>query len=143
MAGTADAVILIRAMHNLARFESQGGYLSQMLADIHAVLKDGGIVGIVQHRAPDAAADDWANGARGYLKQSFVTQKMTEAGFELVATSDINLNPKDNPGAEDVVWRLPPSLVTSRENEELKKQYQEIGESSRMTLLFKKVAKTN
>lgn len=58
------------------------------------------------------------------------------AGFELVATSEINANPNDQPTEEEVVWRLPPSLATSRDNEELRAQMLAIGESDRMTLLF-------
>ncbi|TQV77281.1 class I SAM-dependent methyltransferase [Aliikangiella marina] len=134
----ADAVLFIRALHNLARFESKGGYLTQALADTKNVLKKGGIVGIVQHMAPSDASDEWADGSRGYLKKDFVISKMEAAGFELVASSDINENPKDKPTGDDIVWRLPPSLVTSREDETLKKKYQEIGESNRMTLLFRK-----
>jgi hypothetical protein len=42
------------------------------------------------------------------------------------------------PGSEDIVWRLPPTLGTSKDNPELKAQMEAIGESNRMTLLFKK-----
>ena len=55
-----------------------------------------------------------------------------------VGQSDINLNEKDQPGAEDFVWRLPPTLATSGEDEELKAAMLEIGESNRMTLKFRK-----
>jgi predicted methyltransferase len=44
----------------------------------------------------------------------------------------------DRPGADDVVWRLPPSLATSREDPALKARMLEIGESNRMTLRFRK-----
>ena len=60
------------------------------------------------------------------------------AGFELVDESDINANPKDQPGEEDIVWRLPPSLNTSKDDPELMAKYQAIGESNRMTLRFRK-----
>jgi len=138
MKGSADAVLFIRALHNLARFEPQGGYLTAALKDAHQVLKPGGIVGVVQHKAPESASDEWANGSKGYLKQSFLVKRMAEAGFEFVGESDINFNEKDNPTEADIVWRLPPTLATSRDNEELKEKYMEIGESNRMTLLFKK-----
>lgn len=137
-AGTADAVLLVRALHNLARFEADSGFLTMALADAHRVLKPGGVVGIVQHEARPDMPDDWASGARGYLKRQFIIDQMTAAGFEFVAASDINENPRDLPGADDVVWRLPPSLSTSRENPALRAQMQEIGESNRMTLLFRK-----
>ncbi len=137
-AGTADAVIFVRALHNLARFDSDGGYLTAALADAHQALKPGGIVGVVQHQASEAMPDDWANGSKGYLKKSFLIERMEKAGFEYLGDSAINSNPKDQPTIEDVVWRLPPSLVTSRENPELRAQMEAIGESNRMTLKFRK-----
>ena len=138
MAGTADAVLFIRALHNLARFEGDGGYLSAALADAHRVLKPGGIVGVVQHHARDDRPDAWADGSRGYLKQDFVIAQMQRAGFEFVAESDLHANPKDRPGDDDVVWRLPPGLQGSRDDPEAAAKMQAIGESNRMTLKFRK-----
>ncbi len=136
--GSADAVFIVRALHNLARFEPLGGYLTQAIKDAYNVLKPGGMAGVVQHRAPETMPDDWANGSNGYLKQSFVTDTMLKAGFILVASSEINANPKDKPGEDDFVWRLPPSLLGSEDNIQKRAAMQAIGESDRMTLLFKK-----
>jgi predicted methyltransferase len=138
MEGTVDAVVFIRALHNLARFENDGAYLSDTLSEAFRALKPGGIVGVVQHLAPDDATDEWADGSKGYLKKSFVIERMQAAGFEYVGSSDINLNPADQPTADDIVWRLPPSFATSGDNPELKATYAAIGESSRMTLKFRK-----
>lgn len=138
MDGSADAVLFIRALHNLARFENDGEYLTKAMKEAHRVLKPGGIVGVVQHLAPDSMSDEWASGARGYLKKSFVIKTFESFGFEFVDSSDMNLNPKDQPGENDIVWRLPPSFATSREDPELKATYQAIGESNRMTLKFRK-----
>ena len=65
---TADAVLLIRAVHNLARFESQGGFLTAAIQNTFDILKPGGVVGIVQHQARDEMPDEWADGSKGYLK---------------------------------------------------------------------------
>lgn len=138
MKGTADAVIFIRALHNLARFEGEGGFLSAALKDAYDVLKPGGIVGVVQHQARDEMPDDFASGGQGYLKKDFLVEKMADAGFELIAAADFNQNEKDQPTDKDFVWRLPPTFVTSRENPELKAQMEAIGESNRMTLKFRK-----
>jgi len=136
--GQADVVLFIRALHNLARFEAEGAYLSAALQNAFDALKPGGIVGVVQHQAPDSMSDEWASGSHGYLKRDFLVARMEAAGFEFVAGSDINLNEKDQPGEEDIVWRLPPSLATSREDPELKAELEAIGESNRMTLKFRK-----
>lgn len=138
MAGTADAVLFIRALHNLARFESEGGYISDALATAFRVLEPGGVVGVVQHRAPAAAPDAWADGSAGYLKAAFVVASFEDAGFELVARSEINANPQDKPTPEDIVWRLPPSLDTSEAGSDVRAAYKAVGESDRMTLLFRK-----
>jgi len=136
--GSVDTFLLIRALHNLARFEKDADTLSEALTAIHALVKPGGIVGVVQHRAPESASDSWADGSRGYLKQSFVISAFEDAGFKLLQTSEINANSRDKPGEEDIVWRLPPSLVTSGDNPELRAEMQAIGESDRMTLKFAK-----
>ncbi|MDX1569016.1 MAG: methyltransferase [Xanthomonadales bacterium] len=140
LAGTADAVLFIRALHNLARFEEVGSYLSTALAEAYEILKPGGIVGVVQHEARVDMPDDWADGSRGYLKKSFLIERFEAAGFEFVAEADFNANPKDRPTVDDIVWRLPPSLATSGENPELRAEMEAIGESNRMTLKFRKPA---
>jgi predicted methyltransferase len=53
-------------------------------------------------------------------------------GFELVAASEINANPKDTANHSEGVWEMPPILSTKRED------LKDKGESDRMTLLFKK-----
>jgi predicted methyltransferase len=138
MKGTADAVVFIRAMHNLARFEGQGGFMTAALQNAFDVLKPGGTLGVVQHQARDEMPDEWAGGQNGYLKKDFVIEVMQNAGFKYVESSDINANPKDQPTDQDIVWRLPPSMVTSRDNPELRAEMEAIGESNRMTLKFRK-----
>ena len=136
--GTADAVFFPRVLHNLARFEPDGGYLTAALGDAYAVLKPGGVFGVVQHEAREDMSDEFANGSNGYLKKAFVIAAAEAAGFEFVAESDINQNPADQPTEEDFVWRLSPTLGTSRDNPELRAEIEAIGESNRMTLKFRK-----
>lgn len=138
MHGTADAVLFIRALHNMARFESNGKFLTAAIRDSYDVLKPGGIVGIVQHHARDTMPDKWADGEMGYLKKGYVIEMMEAAGFELFGDSDMHANNKDQPTNEEFVWRLPPSYDGSRDNPELKAKMDAIGESNRMTLKFRK-----
>lgn len=135
--GTVDRVLLIRALHNLNRFQQKAGTRSQALAATHAMLKKDGLVGVVQHRAPATASKEWADGNKGYLNEVAVIAMFAEAGFALVAQSEINANPMDQPSGEDSVWRLSPSLRGSNDDEQ-REAMVAIGESDRMTLLFRK-----
>ncbi len=138
MLGKADAVLFIRALHNLVRFESEGGFLTNALQDTYAVLKPGGIVGIVQHQAREDRPDAWADGNNGYLKKSFVVETMQAAGFEFVSESSVNENDKDQANMGDGVWRLPPVYSGSADDPDKKAAADAIGESNRMTLKFRK-----
>ena len=60
-------------------------------------------------------------------------------GFRLVASSEVNANPKDTKDHPEGVWTLPPTLRLKDQNREL---YVAIGESDRMTLLFQKPAES-
>ena len=140
MNGTADAVLFVRALHNLARWESAGGTLTSALQDAYKVLKPGGIVGVIQHEARPDMPDDWADGSAGYLKRDFVIAQMESVGFELVDSTDIHANDKDQPTVDDIVWRLPPGLSGSQDDPERRDAMLAIGESNRMTLKFRKPA---
>ena len=125
--GQADAVLFIRAMHHLFRFEEP--LVDAALSEVFDVLAPDGVVGVVQHRASEDADAEFANGNNGYLKQSDVIAAFERAGFVLEETSEINANPNDP--ADGPVWRLPPSTTDNSDT-------LAIGESDRMTLRFRK-----
>jgi len=126
--GTVDRVLIFREIHNLHRND----FFRSEVARLRKLLKDDGLLGVEQHRArPDAPAA-YTDGNKGYMRQKDVIALFEMAGFELVAASEINANPKDSADHPQGVWELPPVLRTKRE--ELKA----IGESDRMTLLFRK-----
>ncbi|WP_262695489.1 class I SAM-dependent methyltransferase [Kordiimonas aquimaris] len=136
--GTVDVFLLFRAMHHLNKHEEAGGTRTEAFADIYDALKPGGVVGIVQHRAPAGNSDEWARGFNGYIKQEPLIANMKAAGFEFVGSSEINANPRDIPTEEDFVWRLLPVLNGTKDNPELRAEREAIGESDRMTLKFRK-----
>jgi predicted methyltransferase len=135
--GSVDVFLLVRALHNLADYEDEGAYMSDGLAEVYRALKPGGVVGVVQHSAPEAHSDDWASGGNGYLKKSFVVAAMEAAGFVFEDESDVNANPADMPTEDESVWRLAPTLEPV-EDETLASAYKAVGESNRMTLRFRK-----
>lgn len=129
--GIADRVLIFRSMHGLWNDDAA----DTVLSGLRAMLADDGMVGVVQHRAPANASWSDVNPARGYMRQSDVIKLFELHGFQLVSTSEVNANPRDPANWEGGVWTLPPVLRYGDEN---RAQYMAIGESDRMTLLFRK-----
>ena len=136
--GTVDAVLFIRALHNTTRFSASGDFLNSATHNAFQALKPEEIVGIVQHAARLNTPSSWASGESGCLHETFVIEQMQAAGFEFVGSSGFNANPLDVPEAHEVVWRQPPVLSGSKDNAKRSAFMNEIGESNRMTLKFRK-----
>ena len=137
MRASADAVLFVRALHNMAYATADARHLSAAIQDAYDILKPGGIVGVVQHHARDNMPDKWADGEMGYLKKGYVIEMMEAAGLEFVDESAVNANSKDMPTTEQYVWRLPPGY-DGADDPESKAKVDAIGESNRMTLKFRK-----
>ncbi|KWV93654.1 class I SAM-dependent methyltransferase [Erythrobacter sp. AP23] len=130
--GTVDRVLIFRSMHGL----NIGNSADDVLKAARRMLKDDGMVGVVQHRAPEGASyDDYGARQRGYMRKQDVVAIFEANGFELAAESEINANPNDPADWEGGVWTLPPVL---RYGDQDRAKYLAIGESDRMTLLFRK-----
>ena len=129
--GTIDRVLIVRMLHNLMRWD----IADSELAALRRTLKPGGMVGVVQHRAKPHAADEFADGNAGYLKQADVVALFERNGFQLTGFSQVNANPADTADHEAGVWTLPPTYALRGKDRE---RYAAIGESDRMTLLFSK-----
>jgi predicted methyltransferase len=131
MKGKVDRILIFRSLHGMLN----GNRADSELRALRDMLADDGMVGIVQHRAKKDASYAMSNGSKGYLKQASVVALFELNGFELVSESEINANPADKSDYERGVWTLPPVLASGDTD---KAKYQAIGESDRMTLLFKK-----
>jgi len=134
MHGTVDRFLIFREIHNIRRF----GWLHDTLVTARTVLKDDGLVGVVQHRADADAPASYVLGDNGYQREQDVIGLFEAYGFELVARSEINANPADPADWERGVWSLPPVFGGAPEGSEERARRAEIGESDRMTLLFRK-----
>ena len=128
--GSADMVLTFRNFHNWI-YE---GSIEEALEGFSRMLKPGGVLGIVQHRGDPAVEQDpladW-----GYVREDFLIDLVEKAGFEMVASSEVNANPKDTKDHPEGVWTLPPSYELGDVDRE---KYTTIGESDRMTLKFVK-----
>ncbi|MFC7519839.1 class I SAM-dependent methyltransferase [Xanthomonas populi] len=125
---SADLVLTFRNVHNWR----MAGDAEAMFAGFYKVLKPGGMLGVVEHRAKaDVAADDKS----GYVGQAQLIAMAEAAGFKLAAKSEVNANPRDSKDYAGGVWTLPPSNSHDKADDA---KYKAIGESDRMTLKFVK-----
>ena len=127
---TLDAVLTFRNLHNWI-----GPQIDLIFSNAHKALKKGGVLGVVEHRAdPGTSLEEMKK--TGYVTEEYAIETAKKHGFILVSKSEINANPKDTKNYPRGVWTLPPVL---RLKEQDKEKYLNIGESDRMTLLFKKL----
>ena len=128
--GSADVVLTFRNVHNWVMAETAPA----MFKGFFDVLRPGGVLGVVDHRASQGASLASVE-ASGYLPTETVVKLATEAGFTLEESSEINANPRDTKDYPKGVWTLPPTLALGDKG---KTGYLAIGESDRMTLRFVK-----
>ena len=128
--GTADMVVTFRNIHGWMSL----GFAPEAFAEMNRALKPGGILGVVEHRADPAKPQD-PRATNGYVNEDYAIAMIEAAGFELVARSGINDNPKDTKDYEQGVWALPPSYRAGNRD---RAKYEAIGESDRFTLKFRK-----
>ncbi|MCE9684692.1 methyltransferase [Shewanella sp. AS16] len=121
---SADLVLTFRNLHNWAMQDQLAGIFDAAFR----VLKDGGVFGVVEHRAKPGMDPD-----SGYMVPEQVIALATKAGFVLAASSEVNANPKDSKDYSRGVWTLPPVLALGQQDRD---KYLAIGESDRMTLKF-------
>jgi predicted methyltransferase len=126
--GSADVVLTFRNVHNWR----SAGQAEGMFRGFFAVLRPGGVLGVVEHRANGDVGD---GDKSGYVGLDQVVALAEAAGFRLEAKSEVNANPKDTKDYPGGVWTLPPG---NRHDDADDAKYQAIGESDRMTLRFVK-----
>ena len=129
-AASADQVLTFRNLHNWL----EDGTLDARLRAFHAVLKPGGVFGVVDHRAAPGTPLDQQQRS-GYLTEALVIERVQAAGFALDARSEVNANPLDTKNHAHGVWSLPPTL---RGGDVDRARYVAIGESDRFTHRYRK-----
>ena len=135
---SVDVLLTFRNVHNWMG----GGYADKAYSEFYRVLKPGGILGVVEHRLPETRTQD-PKASSGYVQESYMKAQAADAGFEFVASSEVNANPLDTADHPLGVWTLPPRSRVPDEGSEAAKDfdaalYKNIGESDRATLKFRK-----
>ncbi len=131
--GSADMVLTFRNLHNW--LQKGEPYFIETIKAMHKALKPGGILGVVEHRLnPSIVAPKGIKG--GYVREDYTIKMIESAGFELVASSELNANALDSTNHPKGVWTLPPRLALGEKDRE---KYLSVGESDRMTLKFIKL----
>jgi predicted methyltransferase len=128
--GSADLVLTFRNLHNWIN----DGYADQALAACFTALKPGGILGIEEHRGRNDIPQD-PKAESGYVRQDYAIAMAKKAGFVLVASSEINANPRDTKDWPKGVWTLPPTLAMGDKDRD---KYIAIGEGDNFVLKFQK-----
>jgi predicted methyltransferase len=128
--GSADFVLTFRNLHNWM----EDGYAPDALAACFRALKPGGILGIEEHRGRNDQPQD-PQAKNGYVRQDYTINLAKQAGFELVATSEMLANPKDTKDYPKGVWTLPPTLELGDQD---RAKYIAIGEADNDVLKFRK-----
>ncbi|SEI45209.1 class I SAM-dependent methyltransferase [Frateuria terrea] len=130
-ANSADMVLTFRNTHDW--LNDSPAALAAAFRAAFAVLKPGGVFGVVEHRARPFADAVQSSRALHRLPEDYLIALALKTGFRLDGVAQINANPRD---PEDVnVHRLPPDLA-GPDGEHAKMRA--IGESDRMTLRFVK-----
>ena len=130
---SVDAVLTFRNLHNWL-----GPAMDGIFSNTFNALKPGGVFGIVEHRAKPGTSMEMMKKS-GYVTEEHAIKIAEKHGFIFVASSEVNSNPKDTANHPKGVWTLPPVYRLKDVDRE---KYSEIGESDRMTLLFRKPTKS-
>jgi len=130
---SADRILTFRNVHNWLAYSEEVAL--GVFRSMFESLKPGGYLGVVEHRLPAQRTWDDAAMQTGYMHEAHVIRLAEQAGFKLLARSEINANPQDTADHPGGVWALPPSF---RNQDVDRAKYAAIGESDRMTLKFVK-----
>ncbi|MFI4967441.1 MAG: class I SAM-dependent methyltransferase [Gammaproteobacteria bacterium] len=124
--GSADMVVTFRNLHDW--LNDDAAEMDAVFQAAFKVLKQGGVLGIEEHRARPYMDAELASKSLHRIPEDYIINAGLKAGFTLGGISEINANPADDESVN--VHRLMPDMAG--DDAALKP----IGESDRMTVRF-------
>ena len=128
--GSADLILSYRDLH----LWMKQGFAEEALVDCYKALKPGGILALVDHRGNRAGEQD-TRAADGYVREDYAKGLAQLAGFEFVAASEVEANPKDTADWPHGVTTLGPTFALGAQDRE---RYAAVGEPDNFVLKFRK-----
>ena len=129
----AASVDMILSYHDLHLWMKQG-FAEAALVDCYKALKPGGILALVDHRGNRSGEQD-IHAADGYVREDYAKGLAQLAGFDFVASSEIEANAKDIADWPHGVTTLGPTFALGAQDRE---KYAAIGEPDNFVLKFRK-----
>lgn len=97
--GSVDLVLLVKVYHDLYYLNNGWEVPPGPFFDtIHRVLKPGGTLGVIDHRAPEGSGATFAQNLHR-IDPAFARSDISARGFRLVAESNLLANPEDDLGS--------------------------------------------
>src|SRR5437764_3010534 len=97
---SVDMVVTFRNIHNWMGRDTA----AQAFATMYRALKPGGVLGVVEHRANPAVAQD-PKAKSGYVNEDYAIRLVDALGLRLIAETYVKDKQKDLSNCEQLMWR--------------------------------------
>jgi predicted methyltransferase len=128
--GSVDMILGFRDLH----LWMKQGFAEEALVACYKALKPGGILALEDHRGNRAGEQD-VHAADGYVREDYAKGLAQLAGFEFVASSEIEANPKDTADWPHGVTTLAPTFALGTQD---RARYEAVGDPDNFVLKFRK-----
>ncbi len=128
--GTVDLILSFRDLH----LWMKQGFAEEALVDLYKALKPGGILALEDHRGNRNVEQD-LKAADGYVREDYAKSLAELAGFQYVASSEVEANPKDTANWPRGVYTLAPTFALGSQDRD---KYAAVGEADNFVLKFRK-----
>ncbi len=127
---SVDMILSFRDLH----LWMKQGFAEEALVACYRALKPGGILAVEDHRGNRAGEQD-IHAADGYVREDYAKGLAQLAGFDVVASSELQANSKDTADWPHGVTTLGPTFALGAQDHD---RYAAVGEPDNFVLKFRK-----